>query len=100
MVVHDILGVLLWSSYKSWKILPEERLFEVEVRAGGEIVVLQVSLSVELDVSRLHLPVFHVHLIADQDNRDLLAHSHDVLVPFGKRTLLLCSTSWTMMWST
>merc|ERR1712187_1047168 len=39
---------------------PQERLLEVVVAAGAQVVVLQVALAVELDVLGLHLPVLNI----------------------------------------
>lgn len=37
----------------------------------------------ELNVAGLDLSVLHVDLVTDQDDRDILADSHDVSVPVG-----------------
>lgn len=60
---------------------PQEGLLEVVIGAGGEIVVLQVALAVELDVLGLDLSVLDVDLVADQHNRDVLADTNDISVP-------------------
>mmetsp|Transcript_69404 Transcript_69404/g.195761 ORF Transcript_69404/g.195761 Transcript_69404/m.195761 type:complete len:253 (+) Transcript_69404:244-1002(+) len=60
---------------------PEEGLLEVVVAPGAQVVVLQVALAVELDVFRLDLPVLHVDLVPHEDDRDVLADSHDVAMP-------------------
>ena len=61
---------------------PEERLFILVVAFCADVVVLQVSLSMESDLSRLHLSVLHIHFIADQHDRDLLADTRQILMPF------------------
>ena len=52
---------------------PEERLLEVVVGLGGDVVVLEVLLPVEDDGLGLHLAVLDVHLVAGQHDRDVLA---------------------------
>ena len=49
---------------------------------------LQVLLAVENDVLCLHLPVLNVHLVATQDNGDVVTHTHQVTVPVGD--ILVC----------
>jgi hypothetical protein len=66
---------------------PQERLLVVKVTSGGKIVVLQISLSVELDLTSLPLPVLHVDLVSDEDDRDVLANTHDILVPLRHVTV-------------
>merc|ERR1712129_123783 len=60
---------------------PQERLLEVVVASRAQVVVLQVALSVELDVLSLHLTIFHIYLVANQDDGDVFAHSYDITVP-------------------
>ena len=55
---------------------PEEGLLEVVVGLGGDVVVLQVLLPVEGDLLGLDLALLHVHLVAHQHDRDVLAHTH------------------------
>ena len=62
---------------------PQEGLLEVVVASGRQIVVLQVSLAVELNVTGLHLSVLDIDLVSDQHDRDVLAHSNNVSVPVG-----------------
>merc|ERR1719262_24669 len=60
---------------------PQERLLEIVVAPRAEVVVLEVPLTMELDVLGLHLPILDVYLVAHQNNRNVLAHAHDVAVP-------------------
>ena len=62
---------------------PNKRLLKLVVRLSADIVVLQVLLSVEGDLLRLHFPVLHVDFITNQDNRDVLAHACQIFVPLG-----------------
>ena len=45
----------------------------------------------EDNVLRLHLPVLDIHLIAAEDNRDVVTHTHQVTVPVGN--ILVSDTS-------
>merc|ERR1719152_1135387 len=62
---------------------PEEGLLEVVVGLRRDVIVLQILLAVERDLLRLHLALLHVHLVADEDDRDVFAHAHHVAVPVG-----------------
>lgn len=62
---------------------PEERLLEVVVGLGGNVVVLEVLLAVEGDGLRLDLALLHVDLVAGKDNRDVLADADEIAVPVG-----------------
>jgi hypothetical protein len=57
---------------------PEERLLEVVVGLGGDVVVLEVLLSVEGDGLCLHLALLDIDLVAGQDNGDVLADADQV----------------------
>ena len=57
---------------------PQERLLKVVVGFGGDIVVLQVLLSVESDSLRLDLTFLHVDLVATEDNWDVFANTDEV----------------------
>ena len=52
----------------------EKRLLEVVVALGRDLVVLEIFLPVVSHRLGLHLPVLHIHLVAAQDNRDVLTH--------------------------
>ncbi len=52
---------------------------------GGDLVVLEVLLSVEGDLLGLHLSVLHLNLVTAQDNRDVLAHAGQISV--NERTI-------------
>lgn len=62
---------------------PNEGLLELVVALSRDVVVLEVLLSVESDLLGLDLSVLHIDLVSNQDNRDVLADSHEVLVPLG-----------------
>jgi hypothetical protein len=62
---------------------PEERLLEVVVGLGGDVVVLEVLLAVEGDGLGLHLTLLHIDLVTGQDNGDVLADTDEVTVPVG-----------------
>ena len=62
---------------------PEERLLEVVVGLGRDVVVLEVLLPVEYDRLGLDLPVLDVDLVAGQHDRDVLADPDEVPVPVG-----------------
>lgn len=57
---------------------PQERLLKVIVGLGGDIVVLQVLLSVEGDGLGLHFSLLDIDLVAGEDNRDILADTDQV----------------------
>ena len=59
----------------------QRTLLEVVVRLGGDVVVGEVLLAVEVDHLGLDLAVLHVHLVADEHDGDVLAHAHEVAVP-------------------
>ena len=67
---------------------PEEGLLEVVVAPGAEVIVLQVPLSVELDVLCLNLAVLHINLVPNKDDGNVLAHPHNVAMPIGH--VLVC----------
>jgi len=68
----------------------EERLLEVVVALGRDIVVLQVLLAMEKDIFRLDTAFSAVHLVSTQDDGDVLAHAYEILVP--DRHVLVCNT--------
>jgi len=57
---------------------PEERLLEVVVGLGGDIVILEVLLAVEGDGLGLHLTLLNIDLVTGQDNGDVLADTDEV----------------------
>lgn len=57
---------------------PEEGLLEVVVRLGGDIVVLEVLLSVESDSLGLDLALLYIYLVAAQNDRDVLADTNKI----------------------
>ena len=62
---------------------PEERLLEVVVGLGRDVVVLQVLLAVEGDGLGLDLALLDVDLVAGEHDGHVLAHAHQVAVPVG-----------------
>lgn len=60
---------------------PDEGLLELIVALSRDIIVLQVLLSVESDLLGFHLSVLDIDLVSNQHNGNVLAHSHEVLVP-------------------
>lgn len=57
---------------------PEERLFEVVVRLGRDIIVLEVLLPVEGDGLSLHFSLLHVDFVAAEDDRNVLANADEI----------------------
>ena len=62
---------------------PNEGFLELVIALGRDVVILQVLLSVEGDLLGLDLSVLDVDLVAHEYDRDVLADSHQVLVPLG-----------------
>lgn len=62
---------------------PDEGLLELVVGLGRDIVVLEVLLSVEGDLLGLDLSVLNVDLVSNKNDGDVLADSHEILVPLG-----------------
>jgi len=62
---------------------PEEGLFKVVVGFCGNVVVLQVLLSVERDLLRLHLPVLDFHLVPREHNGDIFTDAGEIAMPVG-----------------
>ena len=57
---------------------PEERLLEVVVGLGGDIVVLQVLLAVEGDGLGLHLSLLDIDLVAAENDGDVFADADEI----------------------
>jgi len=62
---------------------PQEWLLEVVVGLGGDIVVLEVLLSVEGDRLGLDLSLLNINLVAGQDDGNVLADTDQITVPVG-----------------
>ena len=62
---------------------PQDRLLEVVVGLGRDVVVLQVLLAVEGDGLGLDLALLDVDLVAGEHDGHVLAHAHQVAVPVG-----------------
>mmetsp|Transcript_8073 Transcript_8073/g.18896 ORF Transcript_8073/g.18896 Transcript_8073/m.18896 type:complete len:213 (-) Transcript_8073:158-796(-) len=69
---------------------PKERLLEVVVALGTDIIVLNVLSSVESHVLSLDDPLCRVHLVANQDHGNVGARPHQVTVP--SRHILVSDT--------
>lgn len=70
---------------------PEEWLFEVIVRLCGDVVVLEVLLSVEGDGLGLHFTVLDVDLISAENNWNVFTYSGQIAMPV--RDILVGDTS-------
>lgn len=57
---------------------PQERLLEVIVGLGGDVVILKVLLSVEGDGLCLDLALLNIDLVASEDDRDVLADADKI----------------------
>ena len=57
---------------------PQERLLEVVVGFGRNVVVLKVLLSMESDSFGFNLSLLYVHLISTKDDRDIFANSDKI----------------------
>jgi len=62
---------------------PYEGLLELVVALSGDVVVLEVLLTVESDLLGLDLAVLDINLVADKYDGDVLAHAGKILVPLG-----------------
>ena len=62
---------------------PQEWLLILIVGFGRDVIVLEIPLSVEGNLSGFNFPVFLVHFVANQHNWDVLADSCEILVPLG-----------------
>ena len=60
---------------------PQEWFLEVVVAPCGQVVILQVSLAMELNVSGLDLPVLHVDLVSNEDDWNVLANANYISMP-------------------
>lgn len=61
---------------------PQERLLEVVVGLGGDVVVLEVLLAVEGDSLGLHLTLLHIDLVTAENDGDILADTDEVACTF------------------
>jgi len=62
---------------------PQERLLEVVVGLGGDIVVLKVLLSVEGNGLGLYFALLDINLVSGEDYRNVFADTDQVTVPVG-----------------
>ena len=72
----DEIGIVHESAEK-----PDEWLFELIVGLGGDVVVLEVLLSVESNLLGLDFSILDVDLVTDQHDWDSLANTGQVLIP-------------------
>jgi hypothetical protein len=68
---------------------PQERLLEVVVGLGGDVVVLEVLLAVESDGLGLDLALLDVDLVTAQDDGDILADTDEVTFEAGELYFLV-----------
>lgn len=80
---------------------PQERLLEVVVGLGRDVVVLQILFAVEGDGLGLDFALLHVHLVAAEDDRDVFTHSDHIpcvelvsLVRTNRRSNATYCASW------
>jgi hypothetical protein len=57
---------------------PEERLLEVIIGLGGDVVVLKVLLSVESNGLGLHLSLLDINLVSGKDDGNILADTDQI----------------------
>ena len=62
---------------------PDERLLELIVALGRDIVVLEVLLAMEGDLLGLNFAITNIDFVTDEDDRDGLANTGEILVPLG-----------------
>lgn len=62
---------------------PDKRLLKVVVGFGRNVVVLEILLSVESDLTRFDLAFLDINLVATKNNRDVLTDSHQITMPVG-----------------
>ena len=60
---------------------PDERLFELVIALGRNVVVLEILLSVESDLLGFYLSVLNIDFVTDQDNWNVFTNSDKILVP-------------------
>jgi len=62
---------------------PQERLFKVVVRLGGDIVVLEVFLPMEGNGLGLNLALLNVDLVSGKNDRNILTNTDEITMPVG-----------------
>ena len=62
---------------------PEERLLEVVVGLGRDVVVLEILLAVECDGLGLDFTLLYIDFVAREDNGNVLTHANEISVPVG-----------------
>ena len=61
---------------------PDKWLFELVVRLGRDIVVLQVLLSVENNLLGFDFSVFNINFVTNQNDWNVFANSDKIFIPF------------------
>jgi len=79
--------VRIWVTYKCWvtdklSCQPQERLLEVIIRLGRDIIVLKVLLAMEGDCLCLNFSLLYVDLVSSEDDWDVLADTDQVTYHF------------------
>lgn len=67
---------------------PEEGLLKVVVGLGGDVVVLEGLLAVEVNCLGLDLALLNIDLVTAENNWDVLADTDEITVPVGD--VLVC----------
>jgi hypothetical protein len=62
---------------------PDEWLLKLIVALSRDIIVLEILLSVECDLLGLDLSVLNIDFVSNQDNRNVLTDSDEILIPLG-----------------
>mmetsp|Transcript_29224 Transcript_29224/g.79085 ORF Transcript_29224/g.79085 Transcript_29224/m.79085 type:complete len:317 (+) Transcript_29224:1253-2203(+) len=82
--LHEVKGVVTGELSSQ----PQERLLEVVVRLGRNIVVLQVLLAMKGDLLSLHLAILDFYFVPAQYNGNVLTNSGQITMPVGN--ILVC----------
>jgi hypothetical protein len=72
-----------WFTNQSWvanelACQPQERLLEVVVGLGGDVVVLKVLLSMESNGLGLYLSLLDINFVSGEDDRNILADTDQI----------------------
>lgn len=62
---------------------PDKRLLKVVVALGRNIIILQVLLAMESNLTGLDLALLHIDLVTTEDDGDVLADADEVTMPVG-----------------
>jgi hypothetical protein len=82
LVSHGQMDIK-WFTNQSWvanefACQPQERLLEVVVGLGGDVVVLKVLLSMESNGLGLYLSLLDINLVSGEDDGDILADTDQI----------------------